>query len=116
MRAGGASNDVVTITTESALLQKLLTAEIAEKCGDENSVPEKKRPAKIIRPLWRPRLPAAVVANRRLGATRDAEAYDEDDHQHRRGSGCGSREELNQDVIQTHNEEYRTNKSFQRGY
>jgi hypothetical protein len=45
---------------------------------------------------------AARAADYGGSAAGHSEADEEDNHQHRRGSGGGSREKLNKNVVQTH--------------
>ena len=59
---------------------------------------------------------AAVASKRRFCAAGHSEADDENDHQHRGGSSGSVREEINKDVIQTHAQEYGTERRFERGY
>ena len=57
---------------------------------------------------------AADTAKR--SPSRDANADQEDQDQYRGGSGCGMREEINENVVETHGKQYGTDYGFDRGY
>jgi len=56
------------------------------------------------------------AADRRSRSTWNAKTDDENDHQYRGSSRRGARKEFDEDVIESHNEEYGSDQRFQRGY